>query len=98
MGRSPGSTKRKTDASCVKPSLLTITEPSHIGCGQKVRLLCILNRPRLNLIVRLKDGSLAALDQIWTDLVPPEAEESVAPELDINCLLELSKFIKTLKQ
>ena len=75
---------------------VTITHPHHPLCGQKVALIRIRRGSSPDLVVRLPDGSHAAIAVSLTDHGRPHDEPGTplsSPLLDLEGLRELARLI-----
>jgi len=80
---------------------VTIIHPHHPLRGQRCEVLRLRRGTAPDVIVRLPDGSHAALAQSWTDYgnpAPPEPGNAELPLLDLSGLRHVAQLIAQLRQ
>ena len=80
---------------------VTITHPHHPLRGQRCVVVRVRRGTQPDVIVRLPDGSRAALALSWTDYKqtgPTEPSPTELPLLDLNGLRHMAQLIAQLRQ
>lgn len=102
---SQGSEYPQYTTSLSQPSLecVTITHPHHPLCGQQCQVVYVRQGIDPDLILRLADGTHAAIAMSWTDsghpqqLSTPEGETDL-PRLDLQGLRQIIDLFDQLRQ
>jgi len=81
---------------------VTITHPHHPLCGQRCEVVYIRRGTDPDLILRLADGTHAAIAMSWTDSgcpqeLPTTPSETTLPLLDLHGLRQLVHLFKQLR-
>jgi hypothetical protein len=80
---------------------VTITHPYHPLRGQRCEVVRVRRGTQPDVILRLPDGSRAAIALSWTDYgnaAPHEQPESELPLLDLNGLRQAAQLIEHMRQ
>ena len=80
---------------------MTITHPHHPLCGQQVQVVSLRRGRKPDLIVRLPDGSHAAIATSLTDYGAPAGQVPVAassPLLALSGLRQIAQLIQRHRQ
>jgi hypothetical protein len=82
---------------------VTITHPHHPLCGQRCEVVCIRRGVDPDLILRLADGTHAAIAMSWTDAGEGQALSAAQsnpdlPQLDLQGLRQILQLLDQLRQ
>jgi hypothetical protein len=80
---------------------VTIIHPHHPLRGQRCAVVRVRRGSQPDVILRLPDGSRAAIALSWTDYdngAPPEQPSAELPLLDLNGLRQAAQLIAHLRQ
>jgi len=80
---------------------VTIIHPHHPLRGQRCEVIRVRRGADPDVILRLPDGSRAAIALSWTDygnVAPPEQSDSELPLLDLTGLRQAAQLIEQMRQ